>query len=168
MDLTDDRRAATKRAEDAFTAFLDTSERRLRVALIAAYGAEDGRAATVDALSWAWEHWDRLSAMTNPVGYLFRVGQTAARRARSRPFPLARPATQSPPADAHVEPDLAAALVRLSEQQRLVVLLVHAFGWTFRETAEALDLAPSTVQTHSERGLARLRSILEVTDADRH
>jgi DNA-directed RNA polymerase specialized sigma24 family protein len=46
------------------------------------------------------------------------------------------------------------------------VLLVHAFGWTIREAAETLRVAPSTVQTHLERGRERLRELLGDDDAD--
>lgn len=147
-----------------FERFLGTVEPRLRVALTAAYGPADGRAAAVDALSWAWEHWEKVRAMANPAGYLFRVGQTAARRMKVRSF--AEPADI---ATAHLakfdergslDIDLLRSLGDLSEQQRLIVLLVHAFGWTVRDTAEFLEVAPSTVQTHAERGLARLRKSL--------
>lgn len=146
-----------------FELFVRTHERRLRVALVAAYGAADGRAAAVDALSWAWENWPRLKEMSNPVGYLYRVGQTAARRSRSRPFQVN--ITAGDAGDAGHEPELIAALSDLSEQQRVAVLLVHGFGWTVRETAAALEIAPSTVQTHAERGLARLRISMEAHNA---
>lgn len=73
-----------------FDEFVGRVESRLRVALVATYGAHDGRAATVDALSWAWEHWDRLQSMANPVGYLYRVGQSATRRYAVRPIPFDR------------------------------------------------------------------------------
>ncbi|MDQ1375179.1 MAG: hypothetical protein QOJ09_2517, partial [Actinomycetota bacterium] len=33
-----------------------------------------------------------------------------------------------------------------------------------REVAAVLDVAPSTVQTHVERGIAKLRSRLEVSE----
>jgi hypothetical protein len=56
-------------------------------ALVATYGPVDGREATVDALSWAWEHWDRLADVDHPVGYLYRVGQSATRRFLPRPVP---------------------------------------------------------------------------------
>lgn len=144
----------------AFDEFVRASEPRLRHALTAAFGPVDGRAAAVDALSWAWEHWERVSAMANPVGYLFRVGQTAARRSSARAFPVLA-TVESDGVILPLDPELVEGLRTLSEQQRLVVLLVHAFAWTVRETAEALDLAPSTVQTHAERGLDRLRRHLE-------
>ena len=51
-------------------------EPRLRRALVASFGPVEGRAATVDALSWAWEHWDRIDSAGNKLGYLYRVGRT--------------------------------------------------------------------------------------------
>lgn len=146
----------------AFDEFVRISEPKLRHALTAAFGPVDGRAAAVDALSWAWEHWNQVREMTNPVGYLFRVGQTAARRSFARPFPIDA-IVEADGVTLPLDRDLLRALHALSEQQRLVVLLVHAFAWTIRDTAEALELAPSTVQTHAERGLGRLRQLLEQT-----
>ncbi len=147
---------------EAFERFLQVSEQRLRVALTASFGTVDGRIATLDALSWAWENWERLQTFSNPVGYLYRVGQTAARRARPRPVPVEVPDIRHVD-DPRISPDLVEAIGALSAQQRTVVMLIHAFGWTVRDVAELLDLAPSTVQTHSERGLERLRTTLEET-----
>ncbi len=42
-----------------FEGFVRGSEPRLRRALVAAYGFEDGRDATAEALPYAWEHWER-------------------------------------------------------------------------------------------------------------
>ena len=71
-------------AEAEFTAFVHEFEPRLSFALAAAYGPDVGREATADALMYAWEHWERVSAMSNTVGYLYRVGQTKAKRHRRR------------------------------------------------------------------------------------
>ena len=38
------------------------------------------REATVEALSYGWEHWARVAAMANPVGYLYVVGRDRATR----------------------------------------------------------------------------------------
>ena len=147
-------------AIDEFEAFLSRTEARLRVALVAAYGPVDGRIAAVDALSWAWEHWDQVEQMANPGGYLYRVGQTSARRNRVRPIPF-----DAAQLGADVLPEVNTGLLvvvgQLTEQQRTAVMLTHAFGWTVREVARTMDLAPSTVQTHVERGLDRLRHLLE-------
>lgn len=132
---------------------------RLRAALVSAYGLEVGIEATSEALAYGWESWDRLQSMSNPVGYLYRVGQTAAARAR-RPLPvLDRPDPYELP---EFEPGLVPALEQLSEQQRVCVLLVHAHGWSQTDAAELLDVSPATVRTHVERGIHKLQELLKV------
>src|SRR5215211_7696028 len=74
----------TETAEQRFTAFVRQHERALREALTAAFGIDAGRDATADALAHAWERWDRLEGMENPVGYLYVVGRNRALRARQR------------------------------------------------------------------------------------
>jgi DNA-directed RNA polymerase specialized sigma24 family protein len=142
-----------------FEAFVERSEAKLRIALVATYGPHDGQVAALDALSWAWEHWDQVQAMDNPIGYLYRVGQSSARRNRVRPIPIDSEALRAAGLP-DINPGLVPALGHLSAQQRTTVMLVHAFGWTIREVARTLDLAPSTVQTHIERGVERLRQLL--------
>jgi hypothetical protein len=69
---------------EEFSAFVRKTEPKLLQALVATYGTVDGREATVDALSWAWEHWCRLEGVTNPVGYLATcIGSVKRRRAGS-------------------------------------------------------------------------------------
>ena len=60
--------------------------------------------------------------------------------------------------------DLPAGLLRLSDQQRTAVVLVHGYGMTLQETAELMDVSVGTVRTHCERALKRLRQTLEVCD----
>lgn len=148
-----------------FEAFVARAEPRLRIALVASYGSDAGRTAALDALSWAWEHWREVQAMANPVGYLYRVGQSSVRRHRVvRPIPIDA-STLRAHGLPEIRPDLVPALEQLSVQQRTAVLLVHAFGWTIRDAARTLEVAPSTVQTHLDRGLERLRHLLEDHDA---
>src|SRR5262249_19579169 len=75
----------------AFSAVIDPIALRLRRALVAAYGVDVGSDASADALAWAWEHRDELATMANPAGYLYRVGQSAARRYRPRAIRLPEP-----------------------------------------------------------------------------
>ena len=143
-----------------FTAFVKEVEPRLSYALAAAYGVEVGSESTADALAYAWEHWRDIKVMDNPAGYLYRVGQTAARRHRkSRPLFPAVDRTQLPA----VEPRLPQALRTLSEAQRTAVVLVYVLEWTEREAAELLGVDRSTVRRHRDRGLAKLRAALEVS-----
>jgi len=142
--------------DEAFESFFERAEPQLRRALVAAYGHDRGREAASAALSYAWEHWDRVRTLGNPLGYLYRVGQSATRQ-RKTPVVFVRPASAEP----WVEPKLAAALASLSERQRLAVVLVHGYGWRPGEVAEVTGLRTPTVQTHATRGLERLRHALE-------
>ncbi len=142
-----------------FELFVRAAEPRLSRALAAAYGFEDGRDATAEALAYAWEHWHRLQHVANLPGYLFRVGQTRSRRTRQPVvFEVAADAEHS------FEPGLPAALAALSQRQRIAVVLVHGYGYTLREVGELTGIRPTTVQNHLTRGLARLRTLLGVDD----
>lgn len=133
--------------------FLVEAKGRLARAFVAAYGPDRGEEALAEAMAYAWVHRDRLVRMSNPVGYLYRVGQSRTRGRRlDRAFP--------PPADVglpEIEPKLVAAVGALSERQRVCTLLVHAFEWTQAEVADLLGISPSSVHRHIERGLRALR-----------
>jgi DNA-directed RNA polymerase specialized sigma24 family protein len=144
-----------------FEAFVRATEPRLSRALAAAYGFEDGRDATAEALAYAFEHWERLRDVENLPGYLFRVGQSRSRR-RRQPVLFAVPDGS----DHDFEPGLPAALAGLTQRQRLAVVLVHGYGFTLREVAELTGVRPTTMQNHLNRGLARLRLTLGVRDDD--
>lgn len=145
---------------DEFEDFVRVNEPRLRRALIGARGSLDGRDATAEAFAYAWEHWQEVRVMTNPMGYLFRVGQSRTRPRKVAPLPPPG-VSETPEGD----PDLVAALAGLTELQRVDVFLVHGCGWRQSEVAEVLEVTPSTVSTHVQRGLARLREVLEVAHA---
>jgi RNA polymerase sigma-70 factor (ECF subfamily) len=144
-------------AVDSFTEFVRDNEPRLRHALIAGFGLQTAQEATAEALAYGWQHWNRISRMENPAGYLYRVGQTHARRARRRnPLLPAVPRDRVP----WVEPGLPSALARLSRRQRTVVWLVHGLSWQYTEVAELLGISPDSARTHDQRGLAKLRAAL--------
>lgn len=146
--------------DEEFTTFVKLVEPRLSFALGAAYGVEVGGEATADALMYAWEHWANLQAMQNPAGYLYRVGQSSARRyLRKSPLFPAVSSFELP----DVEPGLPAALASLSPAQRTAVVLVEVLEWSEREAADLLGIDRSTVRRHRDRGLAKLRTALEVT-----
>lgn len=146
--------------DDAFETFIAEAVTRLRQAFAAAYGADRGREATAEAAAYAWEHWDKVRVMANPVGYLYRVGQS---RTRSRKQP-AVDRSLAVHDSTEFEPGLVAALHDLSEQQRQAVLLVHGYGWSLQEAADLNGVTKSTMQRHLERGVARLRKTMGITD----
>ncbi len=146
--------------DETFVEFAERVSPRLKAALVAAVGINRAPDAASEALTYGWEHWERVRSMENPAGYLYRVGVSRGRRWR----PL-RPLLPVPPTEEMpwVEPGLPKALSRLSEKQRVVVLLVHSFGWTQEEAAELLGISRATAQTHLERGMHRLRASLGVS-----
>lgn len=149
--------------EQEFARFVENNEPRLMRALVGAFGLEVGREATRDALAYAWEHWGRVSSMKNAVGYLFRVGQSRSRSYRRERvwFPEV-PSGDLP----DVDPRLPTALHRLSRMQRAAVVLLFVEQLTEREVAEAMGVSRATVRKHAERGLAKLRRALGVSDVE--
>ena len=149
--------------EQAFTSFVTNVGKPLRQALIAAYGPDVGAEVTAEAFAYAWENWERLSQMTNPAGYLYRVGQSRARRGIFRkPPPIDLPRVEN---DSNwFEPGLADAIAALSEKQRAAVVLVHGYGWTTTEVAEMWGVTFSTVSAHIDRAMAKLRKKLGVSE----
>lgn len=142
----------------AIDSLLAEARPRLWRAFLACRGINGADDALGEAMAWAWEHQDRLLALDNPIGYLYRVGLTRS-TPRKRPPHLPLPVDVELP---DIEPGLVPALLALSENQRAAVWLVHACGWTYAEVAEALGVNRSTVGTHVTRALDALRRELEV------
>jgi DNA-directed RNA polymerase specialized sigma24 family protein len=128
--------------------------------LCSAFGIEVGQEAAAEALAFAWEHWERIRSTDNPAGYLYGVGRNKARGSTRRRHPVlpAVPPGRLP----WIEPALPAALARLSERQRTVVMLLYSFDWSMGEVAEWLGMARGTVQLHARRALFKLRRDLGV------
>lgn len=137
-----------------FDAFVRDAEPQLRRALLGCRPVESVSDGVAEALAFAWQHWDRVQEMANPVGYLFRVAQTATRG--RRPARLAWP-SPSELGMRTFEPALVPAMLALPRRQRTAIWLVHGCGWTHAETAEAMGLSASTVSTHVARGMRTLR-----------
>lgn len=152
------------RKDDGFAVFFGAHEQRLRQALTALLGPAVGRDATVEALSYGWEHWERVSQMDNPVGYLYVVGRERATRHARRRRDVVMAQTPQTPNDSAMwfEPALQALVEDLSDRERQVVMLLHGFEWSMSEVADVLKLSKSTVQTYADRGLLKLREGLGV------
>ncbi len=133
-------------------------EPRIQRALSAGYGPEIGREATLEAFEYGWEHWNRIQDMSNPAGYLYRVGSRCATRLRRNRESMLLTAEVPSEWDPWVEPGLDGALDQLTSAQRTVVVLIHGFGWTYQEVSELLGVRRSTVQRHADRALSKLRS----------
>lgn len=98
-----------------------------------------------------------------PEGWLFVVALRALRRHRwrQRIFHPLDPRTPSPATDRDGALDLLAALSKLPERQRAVLVARHTLGLSQRETAAALGMAPGTVSSIGHRAIQTLRERIE-------
>ncbi len=149
-------------AEEQFDAFVRVHGERLTRALVAAYGPVDGSDAAQAALCYGWENWSRVQAMDNAVGYLYRVGQTEARRNRTKAVVFDTDSVASARTAPDFEPGLVDGLRSLTESQRMAVLLIHGHGYRLVEVADLLEISVSTLRNHLRRGLEKLRRELGV------
>lgn len=145
-----------------YEGFVETDGLRLRRVLLARYGVTHGPDIAADVMAYAWEHWPELQGMANLAGYLYRVGQSSARRYRVRRgkpdwSPLRDAEPQSAVSD---RLEVHRALRRLKAQERAAVLLVHGYGFSYDDAAEALGVSPSALNNHVHRGMAKLRRLL--------
>ena len=128
-------------ATSTFEDFCTDVQPRLRHAFAARYGYSDGADATAEALAYAWEHWSEVQVLDNPVGYLYRVGQSRTRRIRrASPVLVDTSAGRLP----DIEPALPEALASLSDSQRVAVTLVEAILNRGRPERVVLSITPST------------------------
>jgi RNA polymerase sigma-70 factor (ECF subfamily) len=155
----DDRRVQLKGADSAstFDVFAAEAGPRLLRVLTAHYGLEMGPDLTADALAWAWEHWDKVGEMENPVGYLYRVGQSSARRHLRWNRRVVLPREELSLDRPLPEPGLDDALGQLSARQRVAVLLVHGLAFSYEEAAQEMGVSIHALRNHVHRGLRRLR-----------
>lgn len=140
---------------------------RLRPVLWSKWGVELGSDLAAEVEEYAWTNRERLLGMANPLGFLYRVSQSRARRytrwARRIAFP------EDVPELAHDDDELQETfqlLAGLTPNQRACVLLVHGFGWTYDEVAGLLGITRAAVNNHVHRGLRRVRATLPDLPSD--
>ncbi len=108
----------------------------------------------------------RFESLDNPDGYLrttvvnlARDSRRAEQRRSARELRVV-PAHETIEAAA-CEPQLLAALSRLTYDQRATLVLRYWADWDEASIATALGCRPSTVRSHARRGLDALRQSLE-------
>ena len=115
-----------------------------------------------DAFAALWERWDRVGAMEDPTGYLYRTsmnifrkrGRRAAMAIRRR---LALAPDPVPFADLDEQHDIVAALRELSPRQRAAVVLLDVMDYSSEEAGKALGVTAGTVRGLASRARETLR-----------
>jgi RNA polymerase sigma-70 factor (ECF subfamily) len=117
---------------------------------------------TQDAFVAVLERWDRVSAMDDPVGYLYQVAFNVLRKRRRRAV-LALRRTAAPDA---VRDEFAAAdarhvvtenLARLTPRQRAALVLTELMGYTSEAAGRMLGVRAATVRALATQGRAAMR-----------
>jgi RNA polymerase sigma-70 factor (ECF subfamily) len=177
---TDETRSPVSRLEDrrdrrahegpSFEAFFERLHGDLFAAMwLITRNRHEAEELAQDAFLRLWERWDRVAAMDDPEGYLYRTAMNAFRsRARRASLALRRIGRPSPVDDAlagveHREM-LVQALAPLTPRERAAVVLTDVLGYSSEEAGRWLRIKPVTVRVLASRGRGRLRQ--EVTDDD--
>lgn len=121
-----------------------------------------------EALVRASSHWATVSAMDAPAAWTRRVARNLATSQWRRTQAARRAAARvGPDPTVHHDRDVAqdetvrAALQRLSERDREVLVLRHHLQLTVAEAADELGISTEAVKSRSHRAAARLRALLD-------
>jgi RNA polymerase sigma factor (sigma-70 family) len=120
-----------------------------------------------EAMARAYQRWNRVQALDNPGGWVYRVGLNWSRsllRRAMRPAPTWITNDGAVIDTAGLDPAVDRALAELSVDQRAVVVCRLLMGLSEAQTATALNLRPGTVKSRLARGIARLQTLLSPLD----
>lgn len=100
-----------------------------------------------------WERWDRVGALEDPTGYLYRTAMNAFRMryrraavAARRVLQLVVPQAHDPLNEVEARDELDRVLVRLTPRQRAALVLTELLGFSTEEAARILGVKAVTVR----------------------
>jgi RNA polymerase sigma-70 factor (ECF subfamily) len=163
-----DRREREPHEPTSFEAFFERLHGDLFAALwLITRNRHEAEELAQDAFLRLWERWDRVAAMDDPEGYLYRTAMNAFRsRSRRASLALRHIARPRPVDDAFAGVErremLVQALASLTPRERAAVVLTDVLGYSSEEAGRWLRIKPVTVRVLASRGRGRLRQ--EVTD----
>lgn len=123
-----------------------------------------------EAFLKVWERWERVGAMEDPAGYLYRTAFNAyRRRVRRARLAVRRTMRFGTPSDGFDEIEARDAVVRalatLTPRQREAVVLTELLGFTSEGAGELMGIKAPTVRVLASQGRDRLRQAVGDDDA---
>ena len=123
-----------------------------------------------DAFLKVWERWDRVGAMEDPVGYLYRTAMNLFRKRYRRAALAVRRTVGLAPSvddfsDADDRQDVHDVLATIPPRQRAALVLTEMLGFSSKEAGQALGVTDSTVRSLTRYGRDAFRKVMEVGDA---
>jgi RNA polymerase sigma-70 factor (ECF subfamily) len=179
MDMMGGAHSAFRPAEPAeplapaatFEAFFRLESQRVFRALWLITGNQtEAEEITQDAFLAAWERWDRVSAMENPTGYVYRTAMNLFRKRYRRALVAARkvvrPASREDEFEAADDRELVrSTLATLTPRQRAAIVMTELLSFSSEEAGRALGIRPGTVRSLVTQGRRTFRAALEGDDA---
>ena len=161
----------TLEASRSFETFYDAESQTLfqRLWLVTGDRAE-AEELMQDAFLKVWERWERVGAMDDPVGYLYRTAMNLFRKRYRRAVLAIRRSIGLAPsrddfADAEDRDTVRRVLSTLPPRQRAALVLTEMLGFSPNEAGRALGVQASTVRSLSHQGRGSFRRAMEVDDA---
>ena len=156
-------RASGSAVTASFESFVDEHQARLFGALCVMTGDRfEAEEISQEAFLRVLERWDRVAAMNDPVGYLFRISMNVFRTRRRRAALAVRRAIGAAP-----DPDVFEAvddrttvlrgLAEVSAHERAALIVTALYGFDSKEAGRVLGVRPSTVRARASRARASLR-----------
>lgn len=145
-------------AESDFEAFYSATSRRAVGHLFAMVGnLAEAQDAVAEAYARAWQRWSKVSTYNDPEAWVrtvaFRIAVSEWRRSRNRMIAYRRHgAAEDLPGATADQLVLIAALKKIPEDQRRVVVLHHLVGLNVEEIAHEVGAPTGTVKSRLVRG----------------
>jgi RNA polymerase sigma-70 factor, ECF subfamily len=160
----------TLEASRSFETFYDAESRTLfrRLWLVTGNRAE-AEELMQEAFLRVWERWDRVGAMDDPVGYLYRIALNVYRQRIRRASVAVRRAIglgarRDELAEVETRDQVLRALGRLTPRQRVSIVLVDLLDFSSAEAARLMGIKAATVRVLASQGRAALRRNVGETD----
>lgn len=129
-----------------------------------------------DAVVKAWGNFDKFQPGTNLRAWLFTILRNTyyslyRKRRREVEDPdgkMAGKLSEKPAHDGHLAmADFRVAFAKLTDEQREVLILIGAEGFSYEQAAEMCGVAVGTVKSRTNRARKRLAELMQIDDGDR-
>ena len=167
---SDAEEGAEHAAAPSFEAFFEAQRARLFGALVVMTGNRaEAEEILQDAFLTVWERWERVAAMEEPVGFLYRTAMNLFRKRVRRAAVAVRKAVHLLPkgdelAEVEMRDEAVRLLERLTPRERAAIVVTAYLGYSSEEAGELLGIQATTVRVLTNRARASLRGVEEVSE----
>ena len=154
----------------SFELFFEAERRRLFRALYLMTGSvQEAEEIAQDAFLKIWERWDRVGAMEDPTGYLYRAAMNLSRSHVRRLVRATKTSLSTEPSvDPYGAADARDAIVRavaaLSPRQRQALVLTELLDRSTGDAGKLMGVTSSTIRSLLSEARTAMRTVMESDD----